>query len=55
MNYGNMSSDTEHEKTTGAPLNEVEETGTSTVVDKMTERKLMRKLDIRIIPMIMWM
>lgn len=34
---------------------EVENAGTTEVVDKMTERKLMAKLDRRIIPMIMWM
>ena len=33
---------------------ELEAAGTSEVVDEMTERKLMRKLDIRIIPMVMW-
>lgn len=25
------------------------------VVDKATERKLLRKLDLRIVPMVMWM
>lgn len=55
MNSGNMSSDTEQEKATFTPGPEVEDAGTTTVVDKMTERKLMRKLDLRIIPMIMWM
>jgi hypothetical protein len=43
MISGNISSDTEHEKPCDLP---VEETGTSNVVDKMTERRLMRKLDI---------
>jgi hypothetical protein len=33
---------------------EVEMTEGPVVVDKMTERKLMRKLDIRIVPMVMW-
>jgi hypothetical protein len=47
MNSGNMSSDTEHEKTNGSPPHEVEEAGTTPVVDKMTERRLMRKLDVR--------
>ena len=34
---------------------EVENMGTAVAVDKMTERKLMAKLDRRIIPMVMWM
>lgn len=25
------------------------------VIDKLTQRKLLRKLDLRIVPMIMWM
>lgn len=33
---------------------ELESAGTPVVVDKMTERKLMRKLDLRIVPMVMW-
>ena len=42
MNLGNNSSDTEHEKANDLP---VEEMGTTPIVDKMTERRLMRKLD----------
>lgn len=42
MNNGNISSDTEHEKASDLP---VEEMGTTPIVDKMTERRLMRKLD----------
>ena len=34
---------------------EVENAGTRVIVDKMTERKLMTKIDKRIIPMVMWM
>ena len=33
----------------------VEDYGTSTAVDKVTERKLLAKLDKRIVPCIMWM
>lgn len=55
MNSGNMSSDSDQEKHPQTPVPEVEDIGTTTVVDKKTERKLMRKLDVRIIPMIMWM
>lgn len=33
---------------------DVEKIGTSAVVDKETEKRLLRKLDIRIIPMICW-
>jgi hypothetical protein len=47
-------SDSDNEKRVPSP-GEVENAGTSEVVDKMTERKLMSKLDRRIIPMIMWM
>lgn len=42
-------------KRVSPPPEEVENAGTSELVDKMTERKLMSKLDRRIIPMIMWM
>ena len=34
---------------------EVENVATSVAVDKRTERKLMAKLDRRIVPMVMWM
>lgn len=37
-----------------SPDAEVENAGTSGFVDEITERKLMRKLDLRIIPMVMW-
>lgn len=37
-----------------SPDAEVENAGTSDLVDEITERKLMRKLDLRIIPMVMW-
>ncbi|KAI9875456.1 MAG: hypothetical protein M1823_007473, partial [Watsoniomyces obsoletus] len=48
-------SDSDNEKRVVPSPREVEDAGTSKVVDKMTERKLMSKLDRRIIPMIMWM
>lgn len=34
---------------------EVESAGGPVTVDKITERKLMAKLDKRIVPMVMWM
>jgi hypothetical protein len=34
--------------------NNIKHTGSSTVVDAATEKRLLRKLDIRIIPMICW-
>jgi hypothetical protein len=33
---------------------DVEKIGTSAAIDKETEEKLLRKLDVRIIPMICW-
>ena len=48
-------SDSDQEKRVAPVPEEVEGIGTSEFVDKMTERKLMSKLDRRIIPMIMWM
>jgi hypothetical protein len=33
---------------------DVEKIGTSAVIDKETEKRLLRKLDMRIIPMICW-
>ena len=48
-------SDIELEKRIGSPPGELETASTVQVVDKMTERKLMSKLDRRIIPMIMWL
>lgn len=53
-----MYSDNEKENPGTASPGEIEIEnvgGTSEAVDNMTERKLMRKLDYRIIPMIMWM
>lgn len=43
--------------TPGTPptrVEDVEKIGTSAAVDKETERMLLRKLDIRIIPMVCW-
>jgi hypothetical protein len=53
-----MSSPEYESKESGLPSDlsqdELESAGTPVVVDKMTERKLMRKLDLRIVPMVMW-
>ncbi|KIV95835.1 hypothetical protein PV10_03441 [Exophiala mesophila] len=50
-----MSTTPPYEKdTVPIPDAEVENAGSSDVVDEKTERKLMRKLDLRIIPMVMW-
>jgi hypothetical protein len=37
-----------------ARVEDVEKIGTSVAVDKETERRLLKKLDIRIIPMVCW-
>jgi hypothetical protein len=37
-----------------ARVEDVEKIGTSAVVDKETERRLLKKLDVRIIPMVCW-
>jgi hypothetical protein len=35
-------------------VEDVEQTGSMIEVDELTEKKLLRKLDIRIVPMICW-
>lgn len=51
-----MTSDLENEKGTNVPIGdlEVENPVRPRVVDIETEKKILRKLDIRIIPMVMW-
>jgi hypothetical protein len=54
-----MSSDSENEKRAGGALpptehNEVESSELPVVIDKATERRLMRKLDSRIVWVVMW-
>ena len=51
-----MNSDLENEKGGNVPIGgvEVENPSGPRVVDLETEKKILRKLDIRIIPMVMW-
>lgn len=51
-----MGSDFENEKGTSVPVEgaELANAAATPVVDAETEKKLLRKLDIRIIPMVMW-
>jgi hypothetical protein len=59
---GSAASASEHKRdidsdTPGTPpmkTEDVEMIGTSAAVDKETERRLLRKLDLRIIPMVCW-
>lgn len=46
--------DNDSQSTPPLKFEDVENAGSSPVVDAETERKLLRKLDIRIIPMICW-
>lgn len=47
-----IDSDTPH--TLPAQIEDIEKTGISAAIDKETERRLLKKLDIRIIPMVCW-
>jgi hypothetical protein len=62
-NHGPVMSPSKHDEkdldsdVSGTPpirIEDVERIGTSTMVDAETEKRLLRKLDIRIIPMICW-
>lgn len=55
MEHNEKDNDSSTPGTPPARAEDVEKIGTSTAVDKETEKMLLKKLDIRIIPMVCWM
>jgi hypothetical protein len=52
--YKDRDVDSDTPGTPPAKIEDVELIGASTIVDKETEKRLLRKLDLRIIPMVCW-
>lgn len=55
MEHNDKDNDSSTPGTPPARVEDVEKIGTSAAVDKETEKMLLKKLDIRIIPMVCWM
>jgi hypothetical protein len=55
MEHNEKDNDSSTPGTPPARSEDVEKIGTSTAVDKETEKRLLKKLDVRIIPMVCWM